>query len=47
MPSTLLDRADKALYYAKDNGRNQLALYEKISDLLQSKGNEEDEVELF
>jgi len=47
MPSTLLDRADKALYYAKDNGRNQLALYEKISDLLQPKDNEEDEVELF
>ena len=47
MPSTLLDRADKALYYAKDNGRNQLALYEKISDLLESNGNEEDEVELF
>jgi len=47
MPSTLLDRADKALYYAKDNGRNQLAVYEKISGFLLSKGNAEDEVELF
>jgi len=28
--STLLERADKALYHAKHNGRNQLAVYEKI-----------------
>ena len=30
--ATLLDRADKALYYAKHHGRNQLAVYEKIAD---------------
>lgn len=32
MPSVLLDRADKALYHAKDNGRNRLSLHENIAD---------------
>jgi putative two-component system response regulator len=45
MPTTLLDRADKALYYAKDNGRNRLSLYEKIAEsMLDSDGGE---AELF
>jgi diguanylate cyclase (GGDEF)-like protein len=30
MPTSLLDRADKALYFAKDNGRNNVTLYEKM-----------------
>lgn len=34
IPTTLLDRADKALYNAKDNGRNRLTIYEKIADSL-------------
>lgn len=46
MPTTLLDRADKALYYAKENGRNQLALYEKIADSLLDDGDG-GEAELF
>ncbi len=29
-PSQLVDRADLALYYAKNNGRNQMHLYEKL-----------------
>ncbi len=28
MPSTLLDRADQAMYYAKNHGRNQLRIYQ-------------------
>ena len=33
-PATLLDRADKALYYSKENGRNKVTLYEKIAETL-------------
>jgi diguanylate cyclase (GGDEF)-like protein len=45
MPSTLLDRADKALYYGKENGRNQLNLYENILPI--DIANDEDDIELF
>lgn len=30
IPATLTDRADQALYYAKNNGRNQIQAYEKL-----------------
>lgn len=31
IPTTLLDRADQALYYAKDNGRNQVIFFNDIA----------------
>lgn len=30
LPSSVLDRADKALYFAKNNGRNQIRAYENL-----------------
>ena len=45
LPFTFLDRADKALYYAKDTGRNQLIMYEDMHDL--GSVQEDGEVELF
>lgn len=30
--STIIDKADKALYYAKNNGRNQIGVYERLRD---------------
>lgn len=33
MPTSLLDRADKALYQAKDGGRNCLVVYEEMASL--------------
>jgi diguanylate cyclase (GGDEF)-like protein len=45
MPTTQLDHADKALYHAKDNGRNKVVLYEDMSVLVQD--NDLSETELF
>lgn len=30
LPTTVLEQADKAMYYAKDHGRNQVCSYEKL-----------------
>jgi len=45
MPTTQLDHADKALYHAKDSGRNRLVLYEDMFVLVQE--NDASDIELF
>ncbi len=45
MPTTQLDHADKALYYAKDSGRNRVILYEDMAIIVQD--NDSSETELF
>ena len=48
LPTTVVEQADKALYYAKDHGRNQVFAYEilleqgKVANILTS-----GDVELF
>jgi diguanylate cyclase (GGDEF)-like protein len=46
MPSALLDRADKSLYYAKEHGRNQVILFENTPELATDK-HDIGEIELF
>jgi diguanylate cyclase (GGDEF)-like protein len=45
----ILEQADKALYFAKDKGRNQLRLYEELiaSGDLKAKDIREDDITLF
>jgi len=47
--SDTLGRADKALYYAKENGRNQLHMYETLlaSEKIQSVDSQEDDITFF
>lgn len=51
MPTTLLDRADKALYYIKEHGRNQVLIYENMPCLQEDDENftlvAGDEIQLF
>jgi diguanylate cyclase (GGDEF)-like protein len=49
MPSMLLDRADKSLYYAKEHGRNQVVLFELTPELVAEEHEHDDdgEIELF
>jgi diguanylate cyclase (GGDEF)-like protein len=45
MPTTQLDHADKALYHAKDSGRNRVILYEDMTVVAQD--YDADNIELF
>lgn len=47
MPSALLDRADKSLYYAKEHGRNQVVLFENTPELIADTHEDGGEIELF
>lgn len=49
LPTTILDRADKALYFGKENGRNQCNVYEELvaDGKLQPTTPDQDNIELF
>ena len=46
---TIMDRADKALYYAKENGRNQTVFYEQLiaTGKLQASSSLNSDVDMF
>ena len=46
-PATVLDRADKALYFAKNNGRNRLYNYECLRQLGELSASHAGSVDLF
>jgi diguanylate cyclase (GGDEF)-like protein len=45
LPASLLDHADKALYHAKGQGRNQVVFYEDMDIELSTK--DDSDIELF
>ncbi len=48
LPVTIMDRADRALYYIKENGRNQVAFFEQlIADGRLQGASTESDIELF
>lgn len=48
LPVTVMDRADRALYYSKENGRNQVAFFEHlVADGKLQKSGPESNVDLF
>lgn len=48
LPATAIDRADKALYYAKNNGRNQVRAYEELlAQGMLKAAKDKSDVELF
>jgi diguanylate cyclase (GGDEF)-like protein len=50
IPTMIIERADRALYYVKENGRNQIRNYEQLitlSALTISQKSNENEVEFF
>jgi predicted signal transduction protein with EAL and GGDEF domain len=49
MPRTTIDRADQALYFAKQNGRNQVRVYEELvkEGLLKEQKIQTGDIELF
>jgi diguanylate cyclase (GGDEF)-like protein len=48
LPVTVMDRADKALYYTKENGRNQVAFFEHLVAAGKLRENSaESDIELF
>jgi diguanylate cyclase (GGDEF)-like protein len=48
VPSDIVGRADKALYHAKNNGRNKLYIYEElVSEGILEEKNDNDDLEFF